>query len=166
MTRSANRVGDLYEVQLDESRRKIFQYVAKDRSMLNSAVIRVFRKTFHTAEDIDTNEVVRGEVDFYAHVLVLLGVKMGSWRKIGHSPHVDTVDVVFRISDDIGKQLRASCNWRAWKVNKTPVRVENGLEARLQNTEIGAIIAPQHIVDRIRTGKYHFAYPDYRDPIH
>lgn len=42
--RIVTQIGDIFIVYLDSTTKKYFQYVANDETMLNSSVIRVFKK--------------------------------------------------------------------------------------------------------------------------
>ena len=44
MKRIVTKIGNVFSVKLNESKKKYFQYVANDIYQLNSSVIRVFKK--------------------------------------------------------------------------------------------------------------------------
>ena len=44
--RVMNTIGSVYRMYLDDRRKVYLQYVAIDRSMLNSGVLRVFKKKY------------------------------------------------------------------------------------------------------------------------
>lgn len=62
-----NTIGSVYRMYLDDGRKVYLQYVAIDRSMLNSGVLRVFKKKYSQDDVEDIEEIVRGEVWFYTH---------------------------------------------------------------------------------------------------
>lgn len=47
--RVMNTIGSVYRMYLDDGRKVYLQYVAIDRSMLNSGVLRVFKKKYSQA---------------------------------------------------------------------------------------------------------------------
>lgn len=44
MKRVLTKIGDVFEVKIDETSKKYFQYIANDMTQLNSDVIRGFKK--------------------------------------------------------------------------------------------------------------------------
>lgn len=67
MKKISIRIGDVFVVKLDEHHKKYLQYVANDSSDLGSDVVRAFEKLYAMNEDPSLSEIVRGEVQFYAH---------------------------------------------------------------------------------------------------
>lgn len=161
MARVTTKIGDVFSVDLDQNTKKYFQYVANDFTQLNSDVIRAFRKPYPVNASSDLADVVRDEVEFYAHSMVNLGVKMGFWEKVGRASDVGKVGVLFRRSDDYGNpEVKISHKWYVWRINEEFVHVGK-LEGENQKAEIGIVINPQWIVHRMRTGTYDFVYPGY-----
>jgi hypothetical protein len=161
MKRVTTRIGDVFSVNLDERTKKYFQYVANDVTQLNSDVIRAFKKAYPTNASPDLADVVGDEVEFYAHSMVNLGIRMGLWEKVGRSPDVGRVDVLFRDTNDASNpEVKISNTWYVWKINERFVEVGK-LEGENQRAEIGIVLNPRHIVDRLRTGKYNLVYPGY-----
>jgi hypothetical protein len=154
------RIGNVFVVEFD-GKRKYFQYVADDLTQLNSRVIRVFKQVYPADAPIELSEIVKGEIEFFAHASVPIGVKLGYWSKVGHVSEVGTVDVYFRDSNDFGNpQIKCSQNWHVWKINEPFVDVGE-LKGSYQQAEIGVVVAPQMLVHRMRTGSYDFVYPGY-----
>ncbi len=153
------KIGDIFAVKLDETQKKYFQYVADDLSLLSSYVIRAFKKAYNAGEAPDLREVIKDEVQFYAHVFLKVGLKFGFWEKVGHVPQVGKVNVLFRGTNDFGNpKIKVSEIWYVWKINEPFVRVGK-LEGKNRDAEIGVVAAPEDIVNRMRTGKYRFVYP-------
>jgi len=158
MKRTSTRIGDVFVVKLDEDHKKYLQYVATDSSDLGSDVVRAFEKLYLMNENPSLSEIVRGEIQFYAHCVAKWGIKLGFWEKIGNAPF-DKVTVWFRDSGD-DPQTKVSNNWWVWKINEERKKVGE-LKGKYQNAEIGSVIPPDSIVHRMRTGKYDFIYPDF-----
>ena len=160
-TRSRIKIGNIFEVELGDGTKKYFQYVANDLTQLNSRVIRAFKHAYNTDEEIDFNKMVKDKIEFYAHVFLPIGVKLGCWKKTGHVADVGRVDVYFRNSSDYGNpHVKRSDNWYVWKINEPFVDIGK-LEGKYREAEIGVVVSPHNIVHRIKTGKYDFVYPDY-----
>lgn len=156
---SANtKIGDVFSVKIDNNDKKYFQYIISDLTQLNSDVIRTFKKEYPINANPDLSEIVNGEVEFYAHCVTKLGLKMNYWESIGNISNVGNFDnVLFRSSGD-NPQMKVSHNWWVWKINEKQKQVGK-LEGENRKAEIGSVIPPDSIVYRIRTGEYDFVYP-------
>ena len=110
-------IGDVFEVRLDSSMKRFFHYIANDESQLHSHVVRVFKKSHNVEEIVDFASVVRGQIDFHAHVFLGARVKQMYWRKVGHVKCEGNADVLFRDTDDVGNpRIKVSMNWYVWKI--------------------------------------------------
>lgn len=160
MPRVQTKLGDIFAVPLD-SVKKYFQYVADDRSQLNSEVIRAFKQTYPIDATPELTDVVAGEVDFHAHVVIKWGIKKELWEKVGNVPFTGKLPALFRDTNDYGdRRVLTSTNWYVWRVNEEFQRVGR-LEGEHRKAEIGIVVTPQDVVDRMRTGAYRFSYPGY-----
>lgn len=158
--RTIIRLGDIFRVKCVDCY-KYFQYVADDMTMLNSRVIRVFKKKYPLDEIPEFTGAVQGEIDFYAHTSIKLGIKMGLWEKVGNAPIIGEIDVVFRDSKDYGEnKVAISERWYVWRIGKD-FRYVGKLEGENRKAEIGIVKAPIGIVERMKTGKYYGYYPDF-----
>lgn len=166
MARVITKIGDVFYVKLNDNNKKYFQYVANDLTQLNSDIIRIFKKVYPINENPDLSEVVKDEVEFYAHCVIKWGIKMGVWEKGGKAPILGELDVLFRCTNDYGHKLgddpiKISHNWYVWKINEEVKRVGK-LEGENQKSEIGMVMNPLSVVHRIRTGEYNLPnYPGY-----
>lgn len=130
-------------------------------TMLNSRVIRVFKEKYPQDEVSELGKVAQGEIDFYAHTSIKLGVKTGLWKKVGNAPVVGEIDVIFRNSKDHGEnKVAVSDRWEVWRINEE-FRYVGKLKGENRKAEIGLVKAPADVVNRIRTGRYHYYYPDF-----
>lgn len=160
MARTNTKIGDVFSVKIDDSIKKYFQYIVSDLTQLNSDVIRAFKKVYPISANPDLSEIVNGEVEFYAHCVTKLGLKMGFWESVGNISDVGNFDyVLFRSSGDNPKK-RISQNWWVWKINEEQKPVGK-LTGENRNAEIGSVIPPDSIVYRMQTGKYDFVYPEF-----
>lgn len=160
MARANTKIGDVYSVKIDDSSKKYFQYIVSDLTQRNSDVIRAFKKVYPINANPDLSEIVNGEVEFYAHCVTKLGLKMGYWEKVGNTDDVGNFDdVLFRSSGD-NPQTKVSQDWWVWKINEEQRRVGK-LEGEPRKAEVGSVIPPDSIVHRMQTGKYDFVYPDF-----
>ena len=150
-------IGDVYSVDVDGVLH-YFQHVANDRTQLNSDVIRVFKKfNFNTQPSME--EIAACKADFYAHVILPIGVKRGVWVKVGKAKVRMPVDPIFRQSGNEGNYSRdASKNWFIWSLNK-PMQKVSKISKELKKIDIGSVVRPNDVVERIRSGEYDFVYP-------
>jgi hypothetical protein len=133
-------------------------------SQLNSDVIRAFRTEYYADEALAVDDIVSGEVDFYAHCIVPLGVKLGLWSKVGRASDVGPLDALFRDTNDSpcqpGEQVLVSHRWYVWRINEEFRRVGE-LKGENRKAEIGVVVNPYDIVHRMKTGAYGFFYPGF-----
>jgi len=166
MARVTIKIGDVFEVPMDEDRKKYFQVIAFDATQLSSSVIRAFKKRYDLSSSPNLSEIVNDEVDFYAHCSARLGVKLNFWQKIGNIADIGQLDhIIFRGTTDYGHKLgdepvKISYKWYIWKINKKFVDVGR-LTGENQKAEIGVVINPASVVHRMQTGEYNFWYPGY-----
>lgn len=167
MARANTKIGDVFLVKLDENNKKFFQYIANDLTQLNSDVIRAFKTEYALDAQPDLLDVVQGEVDFYAHCVTKFGIKMGLWEKAGNIQDIGEIDeILFRDTNDYGHKLgdepiKISDKWYVWRINDNDFTVVGKLEGENRQAEIGIVVNPYDIVDRLKTGKYHFFYPGF-----
>lgn len=166
MAKMAIKIGDLFKVSLGDKKWRVFQFISKDATQLNSDVIRVFDKEYTGELPLDFDGIVSDDVDFYAHCFLKVGIKMGFWEKIGSSPKLgETSRILFRDTNDSGskpgEQILISQNWFVWNINDNEFTHVGELKGKLKNSEIGIVINPQSIVHRIKTGEYDFFYPKF-----
>lgn len=141
MASASTKIGDVFSVKIDDSSKKHFQYIISDLTQLNSDVIRAFKKIYPINANSDLSEIVNGEVEFYAHCVTKLGLKMGYWESVGNISDVGNFDnMLFRSSGD-NPQTRVSQNWWVWKINEEQKPVGK-LEGENRKAEIGSVIPP------------------------
>ena len=165
MTRVIIKIGDVFSVLVDDNSKKYFQYIANDMTQLNSDVIAVFKKKYAIKENLELSQIVKDEVDFYAHCVIKWGIKMNLWIKVGQSKEIRKVETLFRCSNDYGRKLgeepiKISSNWRVWKINEE-FRQVGKLVGESQKAEIGIVVSPTDVVHRMINGEYNFEYPRY-----
>ena len=160
-TRIVTKIGDIFEVPLDGKTKKYFQYVAIDGTQLNSSVIRAFKKEFPLEAQVTPDQITNLEVEFFAHTVLRVGIVQNLWKKVGKSSSIGNLDAVFRgTNDDSNTQIHVSENWHVWKINMRPEKVGK-LVGAYQKADIGCVIPARYIVERMRTGRFSFKYPQF-----
>lgn len=157
----ATRIGNIYQVVLDNEKVRYFWDVGTDQTQLNSAIIVVFRRTYLKSELANFDEITSDDVDFYCHTMISLGRKLNCWTKAGFRHVNRSFPMLFRGSRDYGNPaVRVSQRWFVWEPNK-PFRDVGLLTGSYAEAEIGVVINPTEIVTRIRTGAYEYYFPAY-----
>jgi len=167
MKRVLTKIGDIFAVKIDDDIQKFFQLIAYDLTQLNSDVIRAFEKKYPLQAEIDSSEIVMGKVEFYAHCITKSGVRLGYWAKIGRSSDVGELDhILFRDTNDYGhaagsEPITLSNRWYIWHIGDLNFTSVGRLEGENRKAEIGVVMDPESIVNRMTTGEYGGFYPDY-----
>ena len=91
---------------------------------------------------------------------------MNLWEKVGNIDDVGKTDhILFRGSSDSGskpgEQIKISQKWYVWKINDNDFTRVGTLEGENRKAEIGLVVNPYDVIDRLKTGKYDFFYPDF-----
>mgnify|MGYP000977429645 CR=1 FL=1 len=155
--------GDIYKVAL-YSGIGYFQHVANDKTQLGSNVIRVFVTRYGMDERPTLEGIAHGDTDFFAHVSIPLGVKLGTWVRIGTAA-VDygATDLLFAISEDFGDpDIETSRRWGVWRCN-APIEWIGPLTAEHKRANLGYVINPMSIVHKMATGRFDHAYQGFED---
>jgi hypothetical protein len=166
MKKNNTKIGDIFSTKLKSGSIKYLQFIVSDLTQLNSDVIRVFKESYQENSNTDLGKIVLGEVDFYAHCVTKLGLKMGYWKYVGNNRNIGTFDkILFRDTNDYGsrpgEQIFLSTNWYIWRINDDNFTTVGNLIGENRNAEIGIVISPDSIVHRIETGEYDFVYPGF-----
>jgi len=167
MTKANTKIGDVFSVRMNNTSKKYFQYVISDLTQLNSDVIRVFKKVYPIKSNPDLSEIVSGEVEFYAHCVTKLGLKMNLWKKVGNTNEVgNTTDILFRDTNDYGskvgeKPIRVSQNWHVWRINDKDFTRIGKLDGENKKAYIGIVMNPLGIMEILKGNKYPVNYPDF-----
>lgn len=161
------KIGDVFAVKLDDYSKKYFQLIAFDLTQLNSDVVRAFGKIYPSDATPDILEIVSQDIDFYAHCVTKFGLKLNLWEKAGNTREIgSTKEILFRDTNDYGNKIngeliKVSQNWHVWHINDKHFTRVGKLTGENRKAEIGIVVTPPDIVDRIKTGKYNFFYPDF-----
>src|SRR3989338_10410086 len=154
------KVGDIFEVLLKNGTKGYVQYIGNDITQLNSDVVRIFKKRYSSDVTPSLEEIVKGEIEFYAHVVgVEVGEEDGSWKRIGNSKELgDPKAPFFRDSRDFGNKVKISERWSVWHMNEEMIYVGK-LDVENVRADIGYVTWPQKVIERMQTGKYSDSYP-------
>ena len=167
MARTNTKIGDVFSVKIDENNKKYFQLITFDSTQLNSDVIRVFKKVYSLDENPELSVLINDDISFYAHCVTKFGLKMGLWEQVDNLSNVGEIDhILFRGSSDSGvrvgqEPIQISEKWYVWHINDNDFTTVGKLEGDNRNAEIGVVVNPYDVLDRIKTGKYNFFYPGF-----
>ena len=167
MTKAITKIGDIFSVNLDHSNKKYFQLIAFDLTQLNSDVIRAFKEIYPLNANPDLSEIVNGKVEFCAHCVTKLGLKMNLWQSVGNTTEIgSTRDILFRDTNDYGlkvggKPINISNNWYVWRINDKDFTRVGKLEGENRTAEIGIVINPLGIIELLKGNRYPVNYPEF-----
>ena len=167
MKKLYTKIGDIFCVKIDANSKKYFQLIAFDLTQLNSDVIRAFKTVYSLNVHPDYSQITSDEIDFYAHCVTKWGVKMELWEKIGNSVEIGKLDrILFRGASDYGirkgkEPVRVSDKWYVWRIGDKNFTHVGRLEGEYRKAEIGLVMNPRDIVDRMTTGEYRGPYPTF-----
>lgn len=159
--RIVTKIGDLFCVEIDNEYKCYFQYVANDITILNSSVIRVFKKRYPLDYHPVMDEVVKDEVYFYAHTILKFGIYYNIWYKVGKHHYIgNPCDICFRMYNDIGNpQMTKSYRWVIWKINQEQHFIGE-LSEEYKQMDLGIVLTYEDIVSKIKTGKFLLKHVD------
>ena len=159
------RLGDIYRVPIENDSVRFFHFIAKDSTDLNSDVIRIFKRHYHSDDSPSINDILNDEVECHMHTFLRLGIKMGLWEK--YSFHAiateEIIDIAFRESCDFGNypgQKIVSKNWEIWHINKPRIKVGE-LPVAYQKADIGLVFSPHSVMKRLNGKELYVLYPTY-----
>lgn len=165
--RITTKIGDVFSAKIDNNVKKYFQLIAFDLTQLNSDVIRAFKIEYLVDANPDLSEIINNEIDFYAHCVTKLGVKMDLWEKVGTSTETGKINhILFRDTNDYGvkvdgKPLKISQNWHVWHINDERFTKVGKLDLEHRKSFIGLVINPLGIIELLKGNKYPINYPDF-----
>jgi len=155
--RIVTKIGNIFCVEIGNEYKCYFQYIANDLSQLNSSVIRVFKKKYSIAENPEMESIVLGEVSFYAHTILRVGIMANAWYKVGTSKNIgDVTNIGFRDYSDVNWVERGqtvSCKWTVWKINQER-RFVGKMTDEYRKYDNGWVLPYIQIVHKIETGSY------------
>lgn len=146
--------GDLFKVTLENGVIRFFQFIGKDKTDLNSDVIRIFSSHYTEENTLSNEQIINDEIECHMHTSVLAGIKMGTWFYYSHSEIKNLSGIYFRTSEDVGLhplQHYVSHRWVVWEMNGERLRV-GYLPEKYHSADIGGIYAPIHIIYRLVNG--------------
>lgn len=163
--RIVTKIGYVFCVELGNGTKGYFQYVANDLTQLNSSVIRAFRTHYPIDADVKINDIVKDEIDFYAHAILRSGIADGKWYKVGKSLDFDPDEVnnvIFGSAEDteiipgslIPQFVDPLSNWYIWRINHEFVPVGSLPGELVDKVEPGAVFQYPHIIERMVRGYY------------
>ena len=152
--RVVTKVGDVFCDKIDDTHKRYLQYIISDLTCLNSDVIRVFKEKYSLITEPDLADVVKGEVDFYAHCVTSAGVKRGLWEKKGNIKEVGEIkNIIFKSKGDYTR-VDIQNDWRVWEINQEEITHVGNLEGENKESYLGLIFHPEDIIHKLKTGIY------------
>ena len=161
--RIVTKIGDVFCAEIDNKFKRYFQYIVNDIEMLNSSVIRVFKTHYPMDHKPVCDEIVKDEVEFYAHTVLRAGIVNNVWYKVGKSNNIgddEYMDVLFGVSQNCIvhspteiEWVDPAENWYVGHINEPRVRIGK-LTEKYQHVEIDSVMPYIEIINRMRYGYY------------
>ena len=154
--------GNIFSAEVFSGILKYFQYIGNDETQLGSQVIRVFKQEYPVDSKVTLDSVLANEVEFHAHCFIKHGINMGLWNKMGQGTIHESPIPTFRDTYDFGRALweepiAISIKWVIWKMNQ-PMQNVGPLLGENQKADIGMVMSPVDIIDRMRNGVYNLTH--------
>ena len=146
--------GDIFYLFEESGKKRFFQLITVDKTLLNSDLIRVFKRKYYEEDMPSSAELVLEEVDFYVHTYIKWGLKAKMWRYYANNSIVGSLDIPFRSTADgphRQKELVISINWNVWYPNQ-PIKFVGLLPKEYYSAEIGSVYFPGLVEERINNG--------------
>jgi len=166
--RIVTKIGDVFCVEFSNNTKGYFQFIAIDKEQLGSSVIRAFKTHYPIYPDIMIEDIVKDEVDFYAHTILRAGIEYDTWYKVGKSADIgleELKNVIFghtsqfdRFANEI-KKVNPLTNWILWHVNEPSVYA-GVLPLHLYNIVEDGAVMPHHLIKARMESGY---YPEYTE---
>ncbi len=167
MAKRNTKIGDIFSVKIDDKNMKYFQLIAFDLNQLNSDVIRAFKMLYSTDATTELSEVVKGEVEFYAHCNTKLGLKMNFWESIGNSTEIGNINhILFKDTNDYGRKvgeepIKVSHKWYVWRINDNNFTRVGELKGENRKAYPGIVMNPKGIIELLKGNEYPLNYPEF-----
>jgi len=156
---SHRQIGDVYELSLSGDTCMYMQFVALDRTLPGSAIVRVFSARHSRSSPPDLDAVCSGEVAFHAHVFLKAGETLATWRKYGKAHVATAPSSLLWFVPPIDKLREADCaEWEVWRTNE-PKETVASTDSKLDSGEFGMVMSPLLVKERAATGKWTFPCP-------
>jgi hypothetical protein len=149
------RIGDIYRARLSGGEYAFMQHSANDSTQLNSNVVFVMSEKYQATQEVKQIEACEG---FFAHVFLKAGETLNIWERVGwREPAIVEIPVTWAKCRDEDLRLEVSDNWRVWRTNEKMRAPLN--QDELTRAELGIVINPTQIVERMERSAYSFKYP-------
>ncbi len=172
--RIVTKIGNVFCVEFDNGTKGYFQYIAIDKTMLGSSVIRAFKTHYPIDRDVAIDDIVKDEVAFYAHTVLKVGIVYGTWYKVGKSMDLGTDElekVIFGYTHDTKlfadnpkddhKEVDPRSNWIIWQVNKKIIKVGTLSKKLSEIVELGDVVPYSMVKSRMERGYYRVSSFEY-----
>ena len=159
--RVVTRIGDIFCIEY-ATWKAYFQFIAVDHSELSSTTIRVFKKRYPLDYEFNAEEVVSGEVMYYAHTQLQSGLKLNAWTKVGKSKDIgDLSHILFRRTQPLPNPLKSlkSYWWSVGGINQEYEMIGELTEEYKNKSHMGWVVPPIDIIEKTELGEYQGAIP-------
>lgn len=146
------KVGDVYKIALPNDTARYFQFAATDGTCLGGDVVRLFLREYPIDTKPSIDEILNDNVVLWCHTMILRGLKLNVWVKVGHSPNIGEVDKIY-FKDYVNYPPIVKC-WHVWQINKKwetftqlPLQYRNAFPTR--------IFQPMTLYNKVAFGRFY-----------
>ena len=163
--RIVTRIGNVFCAEINNEHKRFFQYVANDLEELNSSVIRVFKTRYPMDYKPVIEEIVKDEVEFYAHTILKFGIVFNVWYKVGTSKNIGEgyKDALFGDADEYmclspheTIKVNPIENWTVWRINEPPILHGRLKKEYMDKLNRGGVISYVDIINRLECGYFKY----------
>jgi hypothetical protein len=145
-------LGDIFEANVSKGKR-YFQFIGIDQNQMDSEVIRVFKKIYESTQSPTIDEIIEDDVETFLHTYTFLGLKDGSWTKIGNSKDVGDLSII-KFRSEFGYIPGDANNifqYRVWKMDdpELPLDWLDGNISNIRNTFDSDVILTPLVLKRL-----------------
>ena len=163
--RIVTRIGNVFCAEINNDHKRFFQYVANDLEYLNSSVIRVFQTRYPMDYKPVIEDIVKDEVEFYAHTILRFGVVFDAWYKVGTSKNIGEEykealfgDAKKYICPNLHETIEVNPieNWVVWRINEPPILTGRLKKEYVDKLNMGGVIPYVDIINRLEYGYFKY----------
>ncbi|HEX8515801.1 MAG TPA: Imm26 family immunity protein [Bacteroidia bacterium] len=153
------KAGDIFEVPLSNGKKQYIQFIFKNLNELGGDLIRAYDFELEKNEEVNTKELISKPIKFYCHGMLLLGIKLAMWSKIGNEPiEPNFEEPTFRGADEVYSMTKKSYKWYLKK--GADVKWIGELKEEYKKLPKAGVTPPIGVVRQLETGWDGFVTPE------
>jgi hypothetical protein len=147
--------GDIFKVQIGDSKLKFIQFIYQDKEYLGGDVIRGFDITYTINDDIQLEDILKSKISFYTYTWLYMGIKDQKWERITNRPIEKELELPITFRNFVGglNEKGKIDNPQKWVILKgSKVSEIMDLSEEIKKYPIAMVFAPTNIIAWLNTG--------------